>query len=346
TITWETEEKISTYIYFGEDDSEMEKISVSKKLTQHHCVYLTGLKPNTRYYYKVHGFPDTYYFETAPDPNSNKKIRFLVYGDNRYDNNRLVGPFDGSHHEEMVNAILKNIKDSDGNYDCDFIINVGDVVLEGGNEKHWMMFHKEIEPLAAYMPYMISFGNHEYYGGDNQNTKNDLAHAREYWTYNDSSGDEVNYWFAVGNCIFIVYVTGEYGTVPPKVANWVKNVLKNRSNNYDWIFTISHHPFYNHGEANGNLTTMLIDILYNYSADVHLSGHVHTYQRFIDKKHDWTHVITAGGGAAMDSPIESPDNDVVSFKYHYMIWEIDGNKATATAYYENGQILDEFELKK
>ncbi|MHA1732740.1 MAG: hypothetical protein ACTSU5_12415, partial [Promethearchaeota archaeon] len=114
---------------------------------------------------------------------------------------------------------------------------------------------------------------------------------------------------------------------------------------YDWVFTVNHHPLYSHGHRNSNITNALEDAMHLYGADVHLSGHVHDYQRLVDTSKNWTHVVTGGGGAHLGHPDPSdPTVNVTRGAYHFMEWTVEGLHAHARAIGEDGSVLDEFDL--
>ncbi|MHA1822082.1 MAG: purple acid phosphatase family protein [Promethearchaeota archaeon] len=347
TITWETDTEIPTTLMLGSSAESLNSVSgLNSTPSQHHMVILTGLIPYTRYYYKVGGFDKTYSFRTAATPASTNRVRFILYGDNRYNNARISGPLkDDCAHPAIVNQILKMYSTNDGDLDYNFTANVGDIVLHGGETFHWQKFHEEIVPLASKRPYMISFGNHEYYSGDTQFTENELRHAHMYWEYNDSSGDEKDYWFSVGNVMFLVFGSGEWGQVTPKQAAWINQTLATYGPKYQWIFTINHHPMISHGDENANLTSMLEDIFTSNGVDVSLTGHVHDYQRLEDTSKNWTQIVCGGGGASLHKPTyNDPTTNATMSMYHFMEWDIVGNHAHAKVILENGTIWEEFDL--
>jgi len=346
TITWETREPQPSILSYGLSSSSLNQTINDSALKTHHTFTLTGLSAGTKYFYKVNGFDKIYDFRTAKDPSTNPIIRFIVYGDNRYDSDRIVGPFaDENPHPEIISKIQEMYTNSMDELDYNFTINVGDFVWRGGVVKYWNKFFQEIAPIASSRPYMIAFGNHEYYGGDTQFTEMDLYHARQYWVFNNESGDEKDYWFALGNCMFLVFGSGEDGQVTPEQVEWINQTLTTYGPNYDWIFTFDHHPFYSHDFVYTNLTESLEQLFISNNVDVSIMGHVHDYQRLVDPIKNWTQIITGGGGASLR---DKEDNNIypnaTMRMYHFMEWTIEKNKATAKVILKDGTIWEQFTL--
>ncbi|MHA1733200.1 MAG: fibronectin type III domain-containing protein, partial [Promethearchaeota archaeon] len=250
TVTWETRSATSTKLELGSSKDNLAAVADVATPNTHHEVTVSGLQPGTTYFYRVSGFPSIYTFKTAGSPSSSKVVKFVVYGDNRYDDDHIGGWLASeNHHQGIVRRILQEEALPDGSLDFNFTLNVGDVVLRGGDVFHWTKFHREIVPLATSRPYMIALGNHEYYGGDSQYSSSEAEHAHQYWTYapNPTTRNEFDYWFAVGNCMFVVFDSAEHGTVQPEQAAWFNQTLAAHAGDYDWVFTVNHHPLYSHG---------------------------------------------------------------------------------------------------
>jgi 2',3'-cyclic-nucleotide 2'-phosphodiesterase (5'-nucleotidase family) len=191
---------------------------------------------------------------------------------------------------------------------------------------------------------MIACGNHEFYQGNEEGGSNEAANMHKYWTYNNSSGDELNYWFTVGNCMFVVYNTGQYGTLKPSQVAWINETLESYRNNYDWTFLVNHHPYYGCGQPSSNITTMIMDTIKKYNVSVSLTGHEHNYQRHHDSILNWTHIVSGGGGADLsDTCTQYPLNFSASL-YHYMVWEVTGNSSYVQTFNLNNEIIDNFKL--
>jgi hypothetical protein len=122
---------------------------------------MTGLEASTRYHYQVgdetfgsDGLSQVYSFKTAPDAATLAKdmpIRLAVYGDMGVDRNGST----------VMRHLLKHLKrDADW---FDGVVHVGDFAydMEEREGVQGDLFMRQIEPIAARLPYMTSMGNHE-----------------------------------------------------------------------------------------------------------------------------------------------------------------------------------------
>uniref|UniRef100_A0A915M509 Purple acid phosphatase n=1 Tax=Meloidogyne javanica TaxID=6303 RepID=A0A915M509_MELJA len=115
-----------------------------------HRALLEGIHPGIRYFYRVgsqYGWSSIFSFvglEERPDGG----YRFAVYGDMGNVNARSLGKLQ----REAQNG------------DFDMILHVGDLAynLDTDQGNFGDEFMRQIEPAAAYAPYMVVVGNHEY----------------------------------------------------------------------------------------------------------------------------------------------------------------------------------------
>src|SRR5262245_34111337 len=86
-LRWRTDKLATNYVRYGEEVAKLTSVAFNEGLLREHAVMISGLKPNTRYYYAV-GLPDkilargtNFYFITAPPPGAAQPIRVWVLGD-------------------------------------------------------------------------------------------------------------------------------------------------------------------------------------------------------------------------------------------------------------------------
>ncbi|HWY36052.1 MAG TPA: fibronectin type III domain-containing protein, partial [Nitrosopumilaceae archaeon] len=132
----------------------------------YHKVKLTGLSPNTKYYYKV--VTDTfssavYDFKTLPLPGnaatSNGHIRFLIMGDNQI----KAEP----RYDSLMSAAKRKVYQKYGGDPADgvsLIFNVGDQVDVGTLDHYENVHFGKSKLLSPYLPIQTTVGNHETYG--------------------------------------------------------------------------------------------------------------------------------------------------------------------------------------
>lgn len=113
-------------------------------------VTLKNLKPDTRYEYvcgSSNGWSPVFSFKTVKSDFSNWSPHIAIYGD--------LG-------NENAQSIPRLQQDTErGMYDA--IIHVGDFAYDMDSENGTVgdEFMKQLEPIAAYVPYMVCPGNHE-----------------------------------------------------------------------------------------------------------------------------------------------------------------------------------------
>jgi len=244
---------------------------------------------------------------------ANQPFSFIVYGDTK-DNTTI--------HKHLVKMFFKENKSND----VAFIVNTGDLVDDGDQGEEWQQyFINVVQPLAKKIPYFAAIGNHDY--GEQGEGENFARLFRMYYT-------GYNFWysFVYGNSIFIILDANlmtydEDFEIPPKRAKrqyyWLEKVLESASKNtrikHKFIF-FHEAPFVSADKKVFGLITyhldhakalrtykiddnFFLDIFRKYDVDAVFLGHVHYYERWIEKykregdKKRITWVTTGGGGA-------------------------------------------------
>lgn len=120
------------------------------KHTQYiHRVTLTNLKPKTRYIYHCGspcGWSSEFWFYTPPI-GSDWSPSIAIFGDMGNENAQSLAYLQEDAQRKMYDAI----------------IHVGDFAydMDSYNARTGDQFMRQIEPLAAFVPYMVCVGNHE-----------------------------------------------------------------------------------------------------------------------------------------------------------------------------------------
>ena len=150
TVMWRTENSTTGIVEFGETISYGSSlISPEGNL---HEVEITGLSPNTKYFYKVTSDGDTEssWFRTFP-VSSDIPVTFAVNGDTRNSTSYL----------EDDNLAIQAWQ---AGYEPHFNLNNGDIVEDGEplTGSYWQAFFDTTSNLIAQSPCYIVTGNHEY----------------------------------------------------------------------------------------------------------------------------------------------------------------------------------------
>lgn len=362
TITWETELETPGRVQHGPAADQLTEVVDTGATGRQHCVHLAGLPVNQVRYYSVDGGATVYAFRTAPRAPGHHTpttpapaFRFVAYGDNRYDSGQSWGPLAGDcQHTRVVDQLLA--REAPKNFS--FVLNVGDVVMHGGNRAQWSKFFREIQQddLAAERPYMVALGNHEYYR-ESADGKTGLEVSHEYLNFEYSGpgpsqslpGDEFCYWFNYSNALFVCLNTQDSGEITAAASAWFNATLDAHAARYDWVFVAFHYPIYSSAQSGGSINRHLVAKVENacywpngsQRVDFILTGHRHTYERL--EKDGLKHHVLAGGGAHMDGYMnpfpewtKAYDGDI----WHYATFDVAGPTVTFTAIDVGGRVFD------
>ncbi|EYB84919.1 hypothetical protein Y032_0307g2022 [Ancylostoma ceylanicum] len=247
-----------------------------------HRATLTGLTPGTTYNYRVgseYGWSALYRF-TALSPREDGGYEIAVFGDLGNQNARSLGK-------------LQRLA-QDG--DIDMVFHVGDFAynMDTDNGRVGDEFMRQLEPIAAYVPYMTAVGNHE--------AAANFSHYANRFTM-PRTDDNMLYSFDLGSAHFIFfstefYFSTEYGWKQIQNQwNWLMNDLTEANANREsvpWIFTFGHRPMYC-SDFDGDDCTKYESIIrtglpkthaygleklfYQFGVDVEIWAHEHSYER-------------------------------------------------------------------
>lgn len=328
TIMWESDQPGSGEVRYGETEKLGESAAEYHK-TKIHQVMLSGLKPQTRYYYQVvtnDMKSEIHSFSTAVEKDS--PFSFIAYGDNKN------GPFN---HEKVANLALSK--------EPNFGIHNGDLVDRGGVYLQWeKLFFNPIGHLISHVPLYTVIGNHE----DNSD---------HYFSFFCPPCDTLAYYsFDYGNAHFIVLNSEDDILIDsPDQVNWLISDLKSNQD-ATWKFVVFHVPPFTSGGnyysgARLDLKELLVPIFQKYNVDMVLSGHDHHYERSfpIGSKHDnsaITYIVCGNGGTPMryNSPREWTLYSERVFGFTLL--NIEGSKLQFQSISIDDRVIDEFTLDK
>lgn len=256
--------------------------------------------------------PHLYFVECSDPKDPSLKYRSDIYQFkmNNYDDpdRELAIAFYGDLGLVNGQSVPRLIKDVDeGRYD--FIIHNGDFAydLNTENGRYGDEFMREIEPIAARVPYQTSVGNHE--------VANNFSHYDHRFTMVQSGGAKRNgtrnnffYSFNAGPVHFIGFSTEfyyfiDYIGIEPLVRqyDWLVEDLKHATSLTErqirpWIVVFGHRPMYcssRDGDDCSKETNILRKglpftggyalekLFYDYGVDIELYSHEHQYERFL-----------------------------------------------------------------
>ncbi|XP_033626483.1 acid phosphatase type 7-like [Asterias rubens] len=375
-VTWSTFNDTESQVQFGVTAAKSTSSGSSTKFvdggpekhTQFiHRVKLTKLKPGTKYVYRCgskKGWSMLFFFK-AVENRADWSPRFAIYGDMGNENAQSLARLQRGTQDGTLDVILHV-----GDFGYDLDTNNGHV----GDE-----FMRQIEPVAAYVPYMTCAGNHE--------SAYNFSNYKNRFTM-PLYGDNQNLWYSwnINSAHIISFSTEVYffGDVSNETKTnqfkWLEADLMEankpeRRAQYPWIITMGHRPMYCSDSDRDDCTkqrslvrSALEDMFYKYGVDLELWAHEHNYERLWpvykekvyngSKEAPYTnpkapvHIITGSAGCKERHDLflfSKPWDAFRSIDYGYSVMQI-RNKTHLTweqvSDDQSGKVIDKFTLIK
>ena len=291
-IRWKTDVATNSKVSYGTSAGSLTQSLTDNTNTTEHIVTLTGLTPNTLYYYNVGSTTQVLqgdannYFKTMPPVGSTEKIRVVAMGDM------------GDNSANQVNVRNAYLNFNGSNYTDAWLL-LGDNAYNNGTDPEYQnnFFNIYQESLTKNHVLWPSPGNHDYANSSARQADHLVAYYDIFSlpTAGQAGGvpsnTEAFYSYNYGNIHFVSldsygWETGNtrlYDTSGPQ-ATWLKQDLA--ANTQPWTVIYFHHPPYTKGSHNSDTETELINmrqrivpIFERYKVDLVLSGHSHCYER-------------------------------------------------------------------
>jgi hypothetical protein len=325
----------------------LEQSVVVDSLQEIATVRLTGLEPETTYFYRVLRTDDAGRFLASPIRSFQTAVRddtpwaFGVIGDTQ-------------RNPEVTRRCAEGIYGLRPN----FVMHCGDVVDDGFAKNQWLQdLFEPSARLIAHVPIFPVIGNHE----------ND---SRFYYDYFDLPRPEYYYTFRYGNAQFFMIDTNRDCSPGSEQYNWLKEELSRST--AKWKFACHHHPCWSsdnddYGDSVkgdpeklprtfGDIKARaLIELYEKYGLDIGFAGHIHSYERTwpilqmsINMKNGVRYIVSGGGGGGLEEPAPNRTwfQKHVKRAHHYCFATIHGGSLQFYAYDEDGRLFDTFELNK
>ena len=283
-VRWRTDLATDSVVRFGASPAELTS-SVSADQgnpTTEHEVTLTGLTPDTRYYYSVGSSSATFssgeshVFFTSPPPGKPYPTRIWVVGD--------AGT--GTANQLAVrNAYYTHAQ---GAY-TDVLLMLGDNAYETGTDAEYTSRHFQVyQDILRQTVSWPTIGNHDTAGLSNPSGSIPYYQSFSLPTAGQAggapSGTEEYYSFDYGDIHFVCLDSmTESRSANGTMANWLRTDLAATAQK--WVIAYWHHPPYSKGHDSDSdsiqteMRANLLPILEEYGVDLVLSGHSHAYER-------------------------------------------------------------------
>ncbi len=337
TILWQLTSTKATTVKWGKTQSyELGSGAATKFGNDYQYRYdLTGLTPNTLYYYSVEGVGDGS-FRTAPEANATS-VKLFAYGDTRTYPNA---------HNSVCNQILTQIRNDPARQTAIFFS--GDYVGTGGSERDWSnqffpTSKSGIVELQSKLPIVGCIGNHE-------NRSGGPTVFKKYYPFPHVTSKNF-YWSVDYGPVHVVFVdiyTTSFSTGSAQ-HNWIKSDLA--STDKEWKIMVFHGPGYSASENSGSghkndreVQNYLQPLCTEFGVDLVINGDNHYYSRAVVD--GVQHITTGGGGAPLYNPSASSPYIVKANKSnHFCEIDINKNECTVTARKKSGSVIESFTLQ-
>jgi hypothetical protein len=195
---------------------------------------------------------------------------------------------------DSIPFILFNKINELGN-DSSITIHLGDMVYSASDDNDWSRFDSYTK--QAYDRVFPVLGNHEYFG----NLKSGFSHISFRFPYLN----EKSWYSRKFNGLGLIFLNSNFNELSPEELNeqfsWFQEEVNHfeKSEEISGILIFSHHPPFTNGKGVGfssNLTlrSKYLPLLkFSTKVKLFLSGHCHSYERFII---DNIHFVVSGGG--------------------------------------------------
>ena len=283
-------------VHFGTDRNSLQSYTgtagdVDTSLTDgvayhYNHVTVTGLEPNTTYYYTVEKNGVQTEVETY-ETQSFATVKMLYVGDPQIGASK--GQPQGGETLAAESGVANTAARNDAfgwnrtleaalaqDPDVSFIISAGDQVNKTGQAKEEEYAGYLSPDVLAGLPVATTIGNHDSLNADYMYHFNN-PNATEYGA-TQAGGD---YYYSYGNGLFIVLNTNNYNVAEHEQA--IQDAIASDPN-AAWRIVTIHQDIYgsglDHSDTDGMiLRTQLTPIFDEYDIDVVLQGHDHTYSR-------------------------------------------------------------------
>ncbi|TWT76042.1 Calcineurin-like phosphoesterase [Posidoniimonas polymericola] len=343
TVMCQTTTPGTTVVHYG-PTADCELSESSDNLNEIQEVTLSGLDPETQYFYRVESQSDTgetvlsdvSTFATAV--NDDTPFAFAVFGDTQW--NAVVAARVASHAWAQRPS---------------FLLHAGDLVDTGTNDSHWTQhFFPSMHELISRVPLFPVLGNHE-------------QDAENYYQYMSLPDPEHYYSFRYGCAEFFMIDSNRNVGADSEQYAWLDRQLDQST--AKWKIVCHHHPPYSSDENDyGDLwktnqstrgaervrpLTQLYDA---HGVDIVWNGHIHSYERTwpvrdgkaVEAGAGPVYMITggAGGGLETPAPTRSFFQNVVRRGHHYVMVHVNGDTLEMRSFDIDDRMFDTLTIQK
>lgn len=374
-ITWKTSSNPDSRVDYGLSATSLttQVLGSEKTLSDtgypanyfYHSVHLTGLTPDTKYYYRISTgttVSQVYSFHTLPAKGqalSDGHIRLLIMGDNqlkattRWDDLMLAAK------RKMIEKYGPDFQDK-----VNMITTCGDQVDVGTLDHYENVHFGKSKYLSPVMPLNTVVGNHETYGTLGLTAYRDHFFYDQYTYQGISSGTEDYYAFQVGRVLVMMLCTENIATIGTAQRTWVNNVIDaaKTDNSVDFIIAQCHRPLQAEQYV-GDISTFVRDnvvpkMVETDKAVMIVGAHHHLYARGQHREKPFYNIISGGSawdqywGMSVEQDFDDVQKTLPQWAYQLVDFDTNTREMTVESYSigsiykrKNNQLIDTFHRK-
>ena len=300
-----------------------------------HDTQLTGLQPNTIYYYRViteTAVSSIYDFRTPALQSAEAPLNFVAMSDMQEDIGNQ-GVF-----EDVVNngviPFVENRYQATLAESLGYVIIPGDLVDNDIIYANWEnSFFEYGQDLFSHVPVYPVAGNHEYLSLSPAYTK--YFHLPDNGSF--GGGNEEHWWYKDNSNVRLIGLESNGSWAGQTQLDWLQTVLDDAcaDDDIDFVFAQIHHPYQSEMWPPGekDYTGDVITLLETFSDDcnkpsAHFFGHTHAYSRGQSKEHTHMMVNVATSGGNVDywgeyNQIDYPEFNISDDSYGFVLMEVE-----------------------
>ena len=289
-VRWRTDIATESVINYGTLLGSLSMNETSTVLTTEHEVTLSGLTPNTKYYFNIGNRTEVLsqsvtgdmYVITAPIAGTKQYVRAWILGD---------PGMAGTNQRDVRDAYYNYVATAPTNQGkTDMMLFLGDNAYHTGTDTEYQnAFFDVYEDMFKKSVAWSCLGNHD---GDSADSATQSGPYYDIFTFPTAgeaggtpSGTEAYYSFDYANIHFIILDSHHTSrAVGGPMYNWALTDIQNTTQ--DWIVTLFHHPAYSKGSHDSDVDHRPIEMRENFmpmleanGVDLVLNGHSHSYER-------------------------------------------------------------------
>jgi len=286
-IKWRTNTATESIINYGTSLGALNTAEQDNTLKTDHEITLSGLLPNTKYFYEIADLGGVYvaesndmYVKTSPNVGEKQFVRAWILGDAGTANQNQRDVRDQYYNYVNTSSLNPN--------QTDMMLFLGDNAYDDGtdNEYQTALFDVYADMLKKSVAWS-TLGNHDGHSATSSTQSGPYYDIFSFPTAAEAGGvassTEAYYSFDYANIHFIVLESHQLYNDATQIAWCLSDI---QATTQDWIVALFHHPPYTKGSHNSDTETQLVamrnnflSILEDNGVDLVLSGHSHSYER-------------------------------------------------------------------